>query len=209
MTMRAPGGRGGMRAGARVVLPTCMAMLAGAASADAPGVREGGRTAPPAAAIPTTPSSALALSGAAEAARRDSADDRLPVPDGRGAPSGIPAPDIRRPDMTLGKEAPEIIYDEERLPATPSASCARFPAILLEILQAGYVHLNAGEPSELYVWRYFFALPLDALDARQRVELFTLVTAGDYRDMQTYGAYIFYRAAITPQGRWLFFVAGD
>lgn len=82
-------------------------------------------------------------------------------------------------------------------------------AILLEVMESGYVHLNAGEPSELFVWPYFFAYPLDRLNDRQRVELFTLVTAGDYQDMKTYGAYVFYRVGITPEGRWLFFVAGD
>ncbi|WP_374566599.1 hypothetical protein [Nitratireductor sp. ZSWI3] len=82
-------------------------------------------------------------------------------------------------------------------------------AILLEVLQAGYVHLDAGMPSEMYVWPYFFAIPLDSLDKPQRVELFTLVTAGDYEEMKNFGAYIFYRVGITPEGRWAFFVAGD
>ncbi len=82
-------------------------------------------------------------------------------------------------------------------------------AILEEVLSAGYVHLDAGTPNELYVWPYFFAIPLDKLDPRQRVELFKIVTAGDYDDMKTYGAYIFYRVGITPDGRWSFFVAGD
>lgn len=82
-------------------------------------------------------------------------------------------------------------------------------AILLEVMEAGYVHLDAGEPYELYVWPYFFAVPLDRLDARQRVELFTLVTAGDYKEMKSFGAYIFYRVGITPEGEWTFFVAGD
>ena len=82
-------------------------------------------------------------------------------------------------------------------------------AILYEVLAAGYVHLDAGEESEVYVWPYFFAVPLDALTAPQRVELFKLVTAGDYEDMKNFGAYIFYRVGISPEGRWLFFVAGD
>jgi hypothetical protein len=82
-------------------------------------------------------------------------------------------------------------------------------AILLEVMQMDYVHLNPGTPSELYVWPYFFAVPLDSLTAPQQVQLFTLVTAGDYQDMKTFGAYNFYRAGITPEGRWLFFVAGD
>ncbi|AZO24828.1 hypothetical protein EJ070_31955 [Mesorhizobium sp. M1E.F.Ca.ET.045.02.1.1] len=82
-------------------------------------------------------------------------------------------------------------------------------AILEEVLSAGYVHVDTGTPQELYVWPYFFALPLDKLDPRQRVELFKLVTASDYDDMKQFGAYIFYRVGITPTGQWLFFVAGD
>jgi hypothetical protein len=82
-------------------------------------------------------------------------------------------------------------------------------AIMEEVLNAGFVHLDAGTPQELYVWPYFFALPLDKLDARQRVELFKIVTAGDYDDMKQFGAYIFYRVGITPEGKWAFFVAGD
>ena len=82
-------------------------------------------------------------------------------------------------------------------------------AIMEEVLNAGYVHVDAGTPQELYVWPYFFALPLDKLNARQRVELFKIVTAGDYDDMKQFGAYIFYRVGITPAGQWTFFVAGN
>jgi hypothetical protein len=82
-------------------------------------------------------------------------------------------------------------------------------AILEEVLDAGYVHVDVGKPEELYVWPYFFALPLDKLDAKQRVELFKIVTAGDFDDMKQFGAYIFYRVGITPAGQWNFFVAGD
>lgn len=82
-------------------------------------------------------------------------------------------------------------------------------AILQEVLEAGYVHMDAGTPNELYVWPYFFAYPLDKLNARQRVELFRLVTAGDYEDMKAFGGYNFYRAGISPEGQWVFFVAGD
>lgn len=82
-------------------------------------------------------------------------------------------------------------------------------AILEEVLSAGYVHVDTGTPQELYVWPYFFALPLDKLDPKQRVELFKLVTASDYDDMKQFGAYIFYRVGITPAGQWMFFVAGE
>ncbi|MDM7850555.1 hypothetical protein [Pseudochrobactrum kiredjianiae] len=82
-------------------------------------------------------------------------------------------------------------------------------AILVDLLESGYAHLDAGTPSEVYVWPYFFAYPLDKLDDRQMVELYQLITAGDYEEMKGVGAYIFYRLGITPDGSWKFFVAGD
>lgn len=82
-------------------------------------------------------------------------------------------------------------------------------AILYEVLAAGFVHVDEGTAGEAYVWPYFFAVPLQELDKRQRVELFKIVTAGDYEDMKSFGAYIFYRVGISPEGRWVFFVAGD
>ena len=82
-------------------------------------------------------------------------------------------------------------------------------AILEEVLEAGFVHLDAGTENEIFIWPYFFAYPLDQLNPAQRVELFRIVTFGDYVDMQDFGGYIFYRVGISPSGRWQFFVAGD
>lgn len=82
-------------------------------------------------------------------------------------------------------------------------------AILEEVLEAGFVHLDKGTENEIFVWPYFFAYPLDGLDPSQRVELFRIVTYGDYADMRDFGGYIFYRVGISPSGRWQFFVAGD
>jgi len=82
-------------------------------------------------------------------------------------------------------------------------------AILAEILESGFVHLDEGTDQELYVWPYFFAQPIDKLTPIQRVELFRIITYGDFEDMASFGAYIFYRVGITSEGRWRFFVAGD
>lgn len=82
-------------------------------------------------------------------------------------------------------------------------------AILSEVLEAGYVHFDEGEKTELYVWPYFFGRSLETLTPEQKVELFRIVTAGDYADMLQIGAYVFYRVGITPDGEWAFFVAGD
>lgn len=82
-------------------------------------------------------------------------------------------------------------------------------AILLEVLEAGYAQIDAGTDAEIYVWPYFANIRLDTLTPQQRVELFTLVTAGDYEDMKAFGAYNFFRLGISPDGVWQFFLAGD
>ncbi len=82
-------------------------------------------------------------------------------------------------------------------------------AILLELLQAGHVRVEPGADNEIYVWPYFTQVAIDSLSRPQRVELFELVTAGDYKAMKEFGAYNFYRVGISPDGRLSFFVAGD
>jgi hypothetical protein len=82
-------------------------------------------------------------------------------------------------------------------------------AILLEVLQAGHVRNDVGSDDEIFVWPYFTGVPLDKLTPPQKVELFELVTAGDYQEMLGFGAYNFYRAGISPDGKLQFFVAGD
>jgi len=82
-------------------------------------------------------------------------------------------------------------------------------SMLTEVLEMPFVHLDKGTAQEMYVWPYFHALDLEKLTPSQRVELFRLVTAYDYREMQKFGSYNFFRAGISPDGRWQFFVAGD
>ncbi|MCQ0988391.1 hypothetical protein [Jiella marina] len=82
-------------------------------------------------------------------------------------------------------------------------------AILLEVLESGYARTEPGSENEIYVWPYFTQVDLSKLTKPQLVELFELVTAGDYRAMLDFGAYNFYRAGITPEGKLQFFVAGD
>lgn len=82
-------------------------------------------------------------------------------------------------------------------------------AILIEVLDAGFVHVDEGKPEEMYIWPYFARYPIDKLTGPQMVELFKLLTAGDYEDMKVYGTYQFYRVGISPDGVWHYFVAGD
>lgn len=82
-------------------------------------------------------------------------------------------------------------------------------AILLEVLDSGFVLADPDTPEAMYLWPYFARYPLEDLTPEQMVEMFTLLTAGDYQDMLSYGAYIFFRVGISPDGAWHFFVAGD
>jgi hypothetical protein len=82
-------------------------------------------------------------------------------------------------------------------------------SIAIEILEAGYVHVDQGTAEDMYVWPYFARMPLKALTPAQRVELFKIITGSDYKDMLDFGAYNFYRLGIAPDGTWQFFVAGD
>jgi len=82
-------------------------------------------------------------------------------------------------------------------------------AILEEVLEAGFVHVDVGTPQEMYIWPYFTRYPLDKLNGPQMVELFRLITAGDFQDMQDKGVYSFYRVGISPDGKWQFFEDGD
>lgn len=82
-------------------------------------------------------------------------------------------------------------------------------AILLEVLDAGFVHVDAGTPEEMYVWPYFARYPMEKLTPPQIVELFKLIYAGDWEDMRNEGHYLFYRVGIDPSGKWRYFTAGD
>jgi hypothetical protein len=110
------------------------------------------------------------------------------------------------PSVALGDPGDPIEYLKA---LSADAEAREILAILLEVLESGFVHVGAGGEDELYVWPYFAQYPLEALSSEQLVELFTLLTAADYEDMKSYGAYTFFRVGIAPDGRWLFFLAGD
>lgn len=82
-------------------------------------------------------------------------------------------------------------------------------AIMIEILEAGYAHLDPGTPQEMYVWPYFHAVPFEVLTPEQEVELYKIITPQDRKGMEDYGGYTFFRLGIGPDGTWHFFVAGD
>ncbi len=82
-------------------------------------------------------------------------------------------------------------------------------AIMTELLEAGWVHVDQGTAQEMYVWPYFARYPFSRLTPQQKIEMYRIVTAGDFAEMDAYGAWIFYRIGIGPDGTLHYFVAGD
>ncbi|MBS1168471.1 MAG: hypothetical protein H6R00_4496 [Proteobacteria bacterium] len=82
-------------------------------------------------------------------------------------------------------------------------------AILLDVLDAGWVVKGEGTTQVRYVWPYFAEFPPNALDRRQLVEVYRILTAGDFEQMRAVGSYEFYRLEIGADGRWLMFMAGE
>lgn len=82
-------------------------------------------------------------------------------------------------------------------------------AILLDVLDAGWVVKGEGTPQARYIWPYFAELPPSSLDRRQLVEVYRVLTAGDFEEMRAVGSYEFYRLEIDADGRWLMFMAGE
>jgi hypothetical protein len=91
----------------------------------------------------------------------------------------------------------------------PDSDGVEVLATMIDILEAGFIHVDVGTPQEMYLWPYFARMPLNALTPEQKVELFKIVTGADYHDMLAAGAYNFYRLGIGSDGAWHFFVAGD
>jgi hypothetical protein len=91
----------------------------------------------------------------------------------------------------------------------PDSDGVEVLSIAIEILEAGYAHVDQGTAEDMYIWPYFARMPLKALTPAQKVELFKIITGSDYKDMLDFGAYNFYRLGIAPDGTWQFFVAGD
>ena len=173
---------------------------------------------------------ATAVPGAGEAAPEDGENtatdrigrspDRLPEPVRKTWQSLVDAArsgdvEALRPLIAAQPEPPTFAFGGIEDPIDHLKSLSGDPngremlAILLEILEIGYVRVEAGTDNDMFLWPYFADVPLERLTAEQTVELFTILTAGDYQDMLSYGAYIFFRVGISPDGRWHFFVAGD
>ncbi|MBA4782711.1 MAG: hypothetical protein H2045_05770 [Rhizobiales bacterium] len=120
-----------------------------------------------------------------------------------------------RPIFDSFTEPPILSFDNESDPiaflkaSSGDGNGLELLAIMTEVLESGYIRRDEGADHDVYMWPYFVDIPPAELNAKQLVELFRIITAGDFEDMKAYGTYIFYRIGITPDGQLKFFVAGD
>ncbi|WP_197723269.1 hypothetical protein [Blastochloris tepida] len=110
------------------------------------------------------------------------------------------------PIFTFGNDRDPIALWQASFPDSKGVEVL---GILLDVMEAPFVHVDQGTPQEMFIWPYFARYPIRNLDPEQLVELFRIVTGSDYRDMVEFGAYAFYRVGIAPDGVWHFFVAGE
>ena len=121
-----------------------------------------------------------------------------------------------RPLLGEGDRATQLAFDalatdpiEFLLAASGDPEGHELLAILIEVLETGFIRVDNEDEGVLFVWPYFAGYPIDALKPEMKVELFRLLTGGDYEEMTEFGAYIFYRVGITENGDWRFFLSGD
>ncbi|MFN4167605.1 MAG: hypothetical protein ACK4HD_04820 [Pannonibacter phragmitetus] len=161
-----------------------------------------------------------------------SPQNQLPVPEVHYGPEGLPAPVARMRDQLLEaarsgdiERMRMVLEGNEMMPTLSLAEIGdpieylknssgdgqgqEILAILLDVMEAGWVHVDAGTPQEMYIWPYFARYPFDKLTPAQKVEMYRVVTAADFAEMDAYGAWLFYRVGIGPDGTLHYFVAGE
>ena len=118
----------------------------------------------------------------------------------------IEANDEITPAFSFGDDLDPIAYWKQ---ISRDGEGREILAQLVRVFSSGFVRMDEGTKDELIIWPYHFAYPLDALTPRQKVELFMLVNPDDAKTMEQSGGYFGYRAGISPDGIWQFFVDGD
>ncbi len=126
--------------------------------------------------------------------------------------------DIERlpPPVGKGPTQTQVTATPAKTTRLPHSKSFRRPgrhrnlAILLDVHVDGLRLRTRVLPRRPMSGPYFAEKPLSSLTAPEKVDLFRLLTAGDFRrDGRVRHLTISYRVGITPDGKWKFFVAGD
>ena len=88
-------------------------------------------------------------------------------------------------------------------PAEALAAILRMPYTIVEVPG------SLADARRIYVWPFAYDAEIGALTAEEREILAPIMTENEIRKTIQFGQYLDWRAGITPDGRWIFFVAGD
>lgn len=117
-------------------------------------------------------------------------------------------PEALRPVMALSKTPPRLATQEsdDKIDTLRAESGdedgLEILAILADVLDAGWVVEDKGTPKETYVWPYFADIPPSRLTPKQMVEVYRVMTAGDFAEIAATGSYLFYKVEIGADGTW-------
>lgn len=81
--------------------------------------------------------------------------------------------------------------------------------ILIDVLEAPYVHINRGNAQEMYVWPWFAEHAPDKLTPDQLVEVYRLLRAGEFKQSLDKKKYVNWRLGIGPDGTLHYFFTGE
>ena len=88
--------------------------------------------------------------------------------------------DLQQLAALMNETAPIFSFTDDKDPVAfwkavyPDSDGVEALAILVTILETGFVQVDAGTPHEMYVWPYFVRMSLPALTPAQKVELFRI-----------------------------------
>ncbi|MGF7159755.1 hypothetical protein FHS85_001374 [Rhodoligotrophos appendicifer] len=82
-------------------------------------------------------------------------------------------------------------------------------AQILKILRSGYVHVDAGKPSEMFIWPYHAVYPIDRLTPQQQVELYVIMPPREVMEMDPAEGYGGYRIGVATDGTVRYFKTSD
>ncbi|WP_068080776.1 hypothetical protein [Polycladidibacter stylochi] len=123
--------------------------------------------------------------------------------------------DALRPLFQAQKTPPQVAYGDVYDPvdylkeSSGDGEGRELLAIMLDTLDSGYVRVSEPGKPVVFVWPYHARFPLTKLNSKQTVEMYRIITAADFYEMQDYGMWTFYHIAIAEDGTLREFIAGD
>ncbi len=150
--------------------------------------------------VERTRAALLAAADAHDYERLEALADRRQFEYTYGAAEGGPAAYWRRLEQESGRLPPGFL---DPGPADALAAILKMPHTVLDTPG------GLASARKIYVWPFAYDVEPATLTAEQKAILAPIMSDEEIEKTAQYGTYLDWRAGITPDGRWIFFVAGD